>query len=401
MTIAENDEGILTQSFAGLRILDFSTTIAGPHCTRMLADMGAEVIKIESVEGETMRTRPPVRNGFSTAFGQLNVGKKSLVLDLKSPDAVEIVRRLVAGADILVENFRPGVMRRLKLDYGSLRELNPKLIYCSISGYGQTGPSAELPAYAPVIHAASGYEMAHLAYQPGRSRPDYCGIYHADVLTGVYAFGAISAALYQRHGSQMGQYIDVSMLEAMLSLTLNEVQWSQFEVKATARPMFGPIETTDGYVMVAIASEKTFQSLMKVIGHPEWVSDPRFARYADRRENWAGLMEGVEAWSRAVTTEQCLAALNEHGVPSSAYRTVAEALRDPQIAHRGAMAEVEDGGGSFKVLNLPFRMSGARVSAAPRMSTLGEHTRAYLKETGLSEDEIASFAGKAQVTARG
>ena len=153
--------------------------------------------------------------------------------------------------------------------------------------------------------------------------------------------------------------------------------------------------------MVAIASEKTFQSLMKVIGHPEWVSDPRFAKYADRRENWAGLMEGVEAWSRSVTTEQCLAALNEHGVPSSAYRTVAEALRDPQIAHRGAMADVEDGGGSFKVLNLPFRMSGARVSAAKRMSTLGEHTRAYLKETGLSEDEIASFAGKAQVTARG
>ena len=128
----------------------------------------------------------------------LNVGKNSLVLDLKSPDGIEVVRRLVASADILVENFRPGVMRRLKLDYASLRELNPKLIYCSISGYGQTGPSAELPAYAPVIHAASGYEMAHLAYQPGRSRPDFCGIYHADVLTGVYAFGAISAALYQR-----------------------------------------------------------------------------------------------------------------------------------------------------------------------------------------------------------
>src|SRR5215212_4258709 len=130
MTAAANDQGILTKSFAGLRVLDFSTTIAGPHCTRMLADMGAEVIKIESVEGETMRTRPPVRNGFSTAFGQLNVGKKSLVLDLKSAGAVEVVRRLVASADVLVENFRPGVMRRLKLDYGSLQQFNPKLIYC-------------------------------------------------------------------------------------------------------------------------------------------------------------------------------------------------------------------------------------------------------------------------------
>ena len=394
MTIAANDEANLTKSFAGLRVLDFSTTIAGPHCTRMLADMGAEVIKIEQMEGETMRTRPPVRNGCSTAFGQLNVGKKSLVLDLKSTEAIEIVRRLVASADVLVENFRPGVMRRLKLDYGSLRELNPKLIYCSISGYGQTGPSAELPAYAPVIHAASGYEMAHLAYQPGRTRPDYCGIYHADVLTGVYAFGAISAALYQRHGTQKGQHIDVSMLESMLSLTLNEVQWSQFEVKQTQRPLFGPVETVNGYVMLAVASEKTFQSLTRVIGHPEWVSDPRFARYSDRRENWAALMEGVEAWSRTLTTENCLTELSSHGVPCSAYRTVAEALTDPQIAHRGALTEVADGGGTFKVLNLPFRMSGATVSAAKRMSTLGEHTVALLKEAGLSPDEIAAFSGK-------
>jgi CoA:oxalate CoA-transferase len=397
MTIAGNDEGNATKSFQGLRVLDFSTTIAGPHCARMLADMGAEVIKIEQAEGETMRTRPPVRNGCSTAFGQLNVGKKSLVLDLKSPDAIEIVRRLVTGADILVENFRPGVMRRLKLDYGSLQALNPRLIYCSISGYGQTGPSAELPAYAPVIHAASGYDMAHLSYQPGRNRPDYCGIYHADVLTGVYAFGAISAALYQRHSSQSGQHIDVSMLESMLSLTLNEVQWSQFAVKQTARPMFGPVETADGFVMLAIASEKTFQSLISVIGHPEWIADPRFAIYSDRRDNWAALMDGIEAWSRTLTTAACLTELNSFGVPCSAYRTVAEALNDPQIAHRGALAEVRDGGGTFKVMNLPFRMSGATVSAGKRTATLGEHTIAYLRETGLSEDEIAAFTGKSLV----
>ena len=401
MTLTMNDESCLTGCFAGLRVLDFSTTIAGPHCARMLADMGAEVIKVETADGETMRTRPPVRNGCSTAFGQLNVGKKSLVLDLKSSNGAEVIRKLVANVDILLENFRPGVMRRLKLDHETLRALNPKLVYCSISGYGQTGPSAELPAYAPVIHAASGYDMAHLAYQPGRSRPDYCGIYHADVLTGVYAFGAISAALYQRTVTQRGQHIDVSMLESMLSLTLNELQWSQFEVQQTSRPMFGPIETADGYVMVAIASEKTFHSLMKVIGHPEWVSDPRFARYVDRRENWGSLMDGVEAWSRAVTSEKCLAALNEDGVPASAYRTVAEALRDPQIDHRGALAEVEDDGGTFKVLNLPFRMSGAKVSAAKRMSTLGEHTLRLLKETGLSEDEIMAFSGKQPVAASG
>jgi CoA:oxalate CoA-transferase len=394
MTIPEVDERNATGSFHGLRVLDFSTTIAGPHCSRMLADTGAEVVKIEAAEGETMRIRPPVRNGCSSLFGQLNAGKKSVILNLKSPEAIDVVRQLVKDADVLVENFRPGVMRRLKLDYASLQPLNPKLVYCSISGYGQSGPSAELPAYAPVIHAASGHDMAHLAYQPGRSRPDYCGIYHADILTGVYAFGAISAALYQRHLTGNGQHIDVSMLESMLTLTPNEVQNAQFNVPPPSRPMFGPVETADGYVMAAIASEKTFQGLVRAAGRPEWVDDPRFAKYADRRAHWTELMDGVESWSRTVTTEKCLADLNAHGVPCSAYRTVAEVMRDPQIAHRGALSEVEDGGGTFKVTNQPFRMSGARVAAGKRSPALGEDTRAFLGESGFSEEQIAAVMGK-------
>jgi crotonobetainyl-CoA:carnitine CoA-transferase CaiB-like acyl-CoA transferase len=161
--------------------------------------------------------------------------------------------------------------------------------------------------------------------------------------------------------------------------------------------MFGPVETADGYVMVAIASEKTFQGLVRAAGHPEWLGDPRFAKYPDRRNNWNDLMDGIENWSRTLTTEQCLVVLNKNGVPSSAYRSVAEALNDPQIAHRGALAEVEDGGGTFKVMNLPFRMSGANVSAGKRAATLGEHTVTILKEAGLSEREIATFAGKIPV----
>lgn len=386
MQLSDKHEETTTKAFAGLRVLDFSTTIAGPHCTRMLADMGAEVIKIETDGGETMRTRPPLRNGCSTAFGQLNVGKKSVVLDLKSEDDKEAVRRLAATADILVENFRPGVMQRLRLDFDRLRPLNPRLIYCSISGYGQTGPSAELPAYAPVIHAASGYDMAHLAYQPGRSRPDYCGIFHADVVTGTYGFGAITSALYQRTVTGVGQHIDVSMLETMLSLTLTELQTSQFAVAPPPRPMFGPTETGNGYVMITIASEKTFQALMGVIGRPDWISDPRFATYAARRENWAELMDGVEGWSRQLTTDACLVALGASGVPASAYRTVSEALADPQLAHRRALSEVRDEGGSFQVLNLPFRMSGADTTPGRTVSGLGEHTDAVHKEIGVSDD---------------
>jgi crotonobetainyl-CoA:carnitine CoA-transferase CaiB-like acyl-CoA transferase len=236
--------------------------------------------------------------------------------------------------------------------------------------------------------------MAHLAYQPGRQRPDYCGIYHADILTGVYAFGAISAALVQRHQTGEGQHIDVSMLESMLSLTLNEVQGAQFPIKPPQRPMFGPLATADGYVMVAIASEKTFQNLVTTAGHPEWFTDPRFAGYSDRRDHWGDLMDGIETWSRTLTSQECLAALNQAGVPCSAYRSVAAAMADPQIAHRGALVSVQDDGGTFNVLNLPFRMSGAEVSPGPRVAAVGEHTEAVLKEVGLSDQDVAGLAAK-------
>src|SRR5947207_5411603 len=284
----------------GVRVVDFTTTIAGPHCTRLLADLGAEVIKLEAPDGgDMMRSRPPLRNGASTSFGQLNTGKKSVILDLKRPEAVEIVRRLVATADVVVENFRPGVMARFGLDYPALREVKPDLVYCAISGYGQSGPSAGLPAYAPVIHASSGYDLAQIAYQGGERRPDFCGIYIADVLTGTYAFGAIVTALYQRQATGEGQLIDVSMLESMLSLTLSEIQLAQFpQSYIPGRTPFGPIVTKDGYVNLSIASERTFQSLAAACGRADWIGDPRFAEYSDRRTNWALLIEEIEAWSK-------------------------------------------------------------------------------------------------------
>ena len=188
----------MSAAYQGLKVLDFTTTIAGPHCTRLMADLGADVIKIESSEGDMMRTRPPLRKGASTSFGQLNVGKKSVVLDLKSKASIAAAARLAAEADVLVENYRPGVMKRFGLDYATLAARHPRLVYCSISGFGQTGPSADLAAYAPVIHATSGYDLAHLSHQRGRTQPDNCGIYIADVLTGTYAFVALGAASHPR-----------------------------------------------------------------------------------------------------------------------------------------------------------------------------------------------------------
>jgi crotonobetainyl-CoA:carnitine CoA-transferase CaiB-like acyl-CoA transferase len=379
----------MNKAFAGLRVLDFTTTIAGPHCTRLLADLGADVVKIEAPEGDVMRSRPPLRNGASSYFGQLNAGKRSVVLDLKEKRAVAAVRRLAGEVDILVENYRPGVMRRLGLDFAALGKSDPRLVYCSISGYGQTGPSSDLPAYAPVIHATSGYDLAHLAYQKGRSTPDYCGVYVADVITGTYAFGAIATALHQRQSTGQGQHIDVSMLESMLSLTLTELQTAQFEVPPPpSRPIFGPVATADGYLNLAVVSERTFQGMAAAADRPDWITDPRFAVYLDRRANWGVLMDEFEAWSRQLPSVECQAVLDRNAVPAAAYRTVRQAMADPQLAHRGAFAQAHDSGGPFKVLNPPFRMSASATVAGPRAPALGEHTREVLTAAGFTTGEI-------------
>jgi formyl-CoA transferase len=282
-------------------------------------------------------------------------------------------------------------MQRFGLSYEILHALNPRLIYTAISGFGQTGPSAALAAYAPAVHASSGYDLAHLAYQPGRTRPDNCGIYIADILTGTYAFAATMTAIHQRTTTGQGQMIDVSMLESMLTLTLGEVQTAQFPVAPPGRPMFGPVATADGWVMPAVASERTFQNLAAAAGRPDWITDPRFAAYAQRRVNWGLLIDELELWSTQRPTAEIEAALTQAGVPCSAYRSVAEALADPQLAHREALAEVHDSAGTFKVINPPYRLSDAEIAVQPFTASLGEHTATILAELGLPQAEIAAL----------
>jgi CoA:oxalate CoA-transferase len=378
-------------ALAGIRVVDFTTTIAGPYCTRLLADLGAEVVKIEAPEGDMMRTRPPLRNGASGMYAYLNAGKHSVVMDLKKPAAVAAARRMATQADVVVENFRPGVMKRFGLDYDSLKALKRDLIYCAISGYGQTGPSAELPAYAPMIHAASGYEMAHLGYQPGRERPDNCGVFFADFNSGTYAFGAIMTALYQRQISGVGQMIDVSMCETMLGVLMSEVLRAQVPFDQPSRPMFGPVQTRDGYVMPAVASERTFQGLCKAAGHPEWIEDPRFARYADRRNNWAAFVDELEKWSRQLSSDEVMVKFEANGVPASRYRTVEELIHDPQIAHREALQPVNDAGGTVKVMAPPFRMSAAETRVRPFCERLGERADEVLQRWGFGADEVVKL----------
>ena len=381
----------MSRPLDGLRILDFSTTIAGPHCSRLLADMGAEVVKVESAEGDLMRSRPVQRDGFSTMFGQLNAGKKSIVLDLKKPESVAAIKKLIATVDILVENYRPGVMKRLGLDYAELAKVNPRLIYCAISGYGQTGPGAGRPAYAPVIHASTGYDMAHLFYQQGRERPDNCGIFVADYASGAYAMGAILAAVHQRHATGKGQMIDVSMFETLVGMLLGEVNRAQFDFEMPSRPMYGPIEASDGYVMLATASEKTFQDMATAAGRRDWLTDPRFEKYQNRRMNWGLLVDELEEWSKKMSVKEVVAALEKQGVPCSPYLTVTEALKDPQVEHRGSLCTIEDGGGSYKSPAPPFRFSGSPLQSGPRVAALGEDTKTVLAQAGLTPSEIEAL----------
>jgi crotonobetainyl-CoA:carnitine CoA-transferase CaiB-like acyl-CoA transferase len=308
-------------------------------------------------------------------------------LDLQTVDGKRLARELVAGADIVVENFRPGVMKRLGLDYATTSKTNPRLIYASISGFGQTGPMASAPAYAPVIHAASGYELAYNQYQRGSDRPANNGIFIADVMGASYAFGAIQLALYERERSDKGQHIDVSLMDSVLGMLIYEIQAAQFPPDRP-RQVYEPVRASDGYVMVAAVTQKNLEVLFDTIGFPEGKTDPRFATVAAKEANWSVLLDLIERWTCARTGAECERVFMGAGVPCSRYRSVGEAMADPQCAERGLFAELGAGNTSFKVANLPFLMSATPVAAQTRVAGLGEDTDDVLR-TSLGLDSAA------------
>ena len=376
---------------AGLRVVDFTIVMSGPMCTRTLADAGADVVKVEPPEGDVVRQRAPHRGGMSTYYASMNCGKKSIVLDLQSADGKRLARELAAQADVVVENFRPGVMKRLGLDYATLSEGNPRLIYASISGFGQTGPMASAPAYAPVIHAASGYEVAYNQYQRGSDRPANNGIFIADVMGASYAFGAIQLALYEREKSGLGQHIDVSLMDSVLGMLIYEMQAAQFPPERP-RQVYEPVRASDGYVMVAAVTQRNLEVLFDTIGYPEGKTDPRFANVAAKEANWPALLELIERWTFMRTGAECEQVLMKAGVPCSRYRTVAEAMADPQCAERELFVELGEGEHAFKVANLPYRMSATPVAAKQQVAQLGEHTDAVLRDSlGLDAARLASL----------
>lgn len=363
-----------------LRVIDFTLVMAGPFCTRMFADMGAEVIKVEPPTGDTMRTRPPMGAGHSRYFGHLNCGKHSLAADLKNPDDLALVRDLIATADVVVENYRPGVMDRLGLGYEALRALNPRLIFCSISGFGQEGRAAKQPAYAPMIHAASGYDLALMGFSPEIARPAPTGMFVADVMAGVYAFGAVQAALYQREKTGQGQRIDVALMDSILSMMVYECQEAQAP-QAQARHVYGPLKASDGFVIAAPLSQKNFDSLGALLGDPDWIADERFATAAGREANWAEIMRHIEVWTAPRSAEDCERLMLEAGVPCARYRTVAEAMADAALADRGLLQTIGEAGASYQVFNPPFQMSGCDVRARGAVPELNGARARLLRET--------------------
>lgn len=375
----------------GIRVLDFSAMVAGPYCTRLMADSGAEVIKLEPPEGDYMRSREPMKDGFGLYFGVLNAGKQSLALDLKNPEGMKLARDLAAASDIVVENFRPGVMQRLGFDYATLSAANPKLIYCSISGYGQDGASAKLPAYAPIVQAASGFDVAGMTYQ-GAERPMKSAIFVADYLTGVHAFGASCAALVRRARTGRGEYIDCALMDAMLGMLAYEVAEAQQPV-AQPRPLYQALRAKDGFLMVAPISQANFEDMASAAGREDLKADPRFATPSARSTNWNALMRELDRWAADKSLEECDRAMAAGGVPYARYQSVADVLASPYAAERGLFAKVTAGKAEFLATNPPFRMAGARTGA--RVPMLGEDGPAVLEKVlKRSQEEIARLVSE-------
>ena len=368
--MADSDAALRREDGTPLRVLDFTSVMAGPYCTRLLADLGAEVVKIEPPEGDGIRVRPPLREGRSAYYGHLNCGKKSVVLDLKSAEGLRIARDLARDCDVLAENFRPGVMEKFGLDYPRLARANPRLVYCSISGFGHGNEDSGKPAYAPIVHATSGFDLAFLGHQPPGASPPNTAIFVADVLAAIYAFGAIQTALFQRERTGAGQRVDVALMDSILSLLMYECQDAQFPV-GRRRHAYRPMKTADGFVVIAPTSQKNYMALIAALGHPAWSSEPGYRTVAEREANWADFMNRIENWTCERTAAEVEAVLSAAGVPCARYRSFREVMDDPVSASRGRFEAVSDEAGPFQVTNPPFKFSSLSARVRGTVAELG------------------------------
>jgi CoA:oxalate CoA-transferase len=385
-----------------VKVLDLTNVLSGPFATMHLALLGADVIKVENPEGgDLARKLGNVSNLnkqlMGTSFLAQNVNKKSLTLNLKLDEAKEIFRKLVETADVLVENFRPGVMDRLGFSYQKLSEINPRLIYCAISGFGQTGPDAFKPAYDQIIQGLSGVMAIN---GDDRLNPLRCGFPVCDTVGGLNAAFAIMAALFYREKSGTGQFIDVSLLDSIMPLmgwvAANLLIGNQQPVllgndNFTAAPS-GTFVTKDGYINIAANQQKQWEDLADVLGVPELKTDPRFQERDTRKANRKALTPLLEAKLKENSTVYWVDLLNEKGIPSGDIVSLEAALSSDQAKHRQVIEEVKgDGIGTIKVFNLTakFSKTPAKITAAP--PRLSAHTEEILKSLNYTDKDIKAF----------
>jgi len=375
--------------FEGVRVLDLSRMLAGPYGSMLLADMGAEVIKVEEPDGgDPMRVMGPpfLPDGESAYFLSINRNKKSVALDLTKPEGRRVFLDLAAEADVVWENFRPGVMERLGLAYAALARVNPRLVMCSISAYGQDGPYRDWPAFDLALQAMGG--AMSVTGEDGRP-PVRMGLPMGDLAGGMFGAFAVAGALFRRERTGRGAHVDLSLLDCQVSLLTYMAQyfWTDGRVP---RPLgsghasvvpYGALATRDGHLIVAIFAEKFWAGFCGAVERAEWARDARFATNRDRVAHRAELMALIEARFRERTTDEWLHRLHAAGVPAAPILAVDRVLDDPQVRHRRMVVELEHPRhGALATLGTPIKVDGALEAPLAPPARLGEHTEIVLRE---------------------
>lgn len=390
----------------GVRVLDLTNVMAGPYCSMVLGDLGAEVIKLESLEGDSTRKFEPQVNSESYCFAVLNRNKKSISVDLKAREGKEIVFQLAARSDFVIENFRPGVVRKLGIAYEDLKQVNPSIIYASMSGFGQTGPYGKKGGFDIIAQGMSGIMM--MTGHPG-GRPAKVGIAMNDIACGVTTlYGLLGAYIGKlRHGQ--GQYIETSLLEAGLA-------WSIWEFGAyfgggeiptatgTRHRRSAPYQayrSQDGYVTVGASGDKLWTAFVtQVVDKPEWLQDPRFARNPLRVKNADALQELIESVFTTQPTAHWVEKLDAAGVPGGPVYTYEQALVDPHVQHRRMVYDIEHPViGPMKTLGLPVKSTGELTQIRRPAPLLGQHTREVLRELGYGDEKVRGMLAEGIVRA--
>ncbi|HET8791094.1 MAG TPA: CoA transferase [Modicisalibacter sp.] len=362
-----------------VRVLEFCQVAAGPFCGMLFADMGADVIKIESRTGDSMRQWPPFREGYSENFASLNRSKRSIALNLKDPADVEVALELVRTADILIENNRPGVMKRLGLDYESLSALRPQLVYCSISAYGQSGPRASEGGFDLTIQGVAG--VMGVTGEPGRP-PVKCGVPISDFSAGLYAAYSALAMVIEARQTGRGTHVDVPMMGTTLGVSA--LQTSQYfgtgvdpEPLGSAHPRNAPYQAfaaADGYFVMAAGNDKLWTSVCEIIERPDLLRDPRFTKQFDRATHQVELKEILEQEFIKESVAVWVKRLGEAGVPSGPINSVSQALADPQVEHAGWVVPISlPGGGQTQTFGPPVTLSDRPKMTLRQPPALDEH----------------------------